>query len=219
MPGIQRFVAGQMNPAPKRSDAPRQSVILFDLGGVLIENTGRDGLMSLLPYTLDTTEIWRRWLESPSVRQFEAGKISSDAFAAAFVEEWGLRVGPAEFIAAFASWPKGFFPGAQALLASLRSRHHVACLSNTNAIHWGRFPEFAELFDTCFASHEMGIVKPEAEAFEHVLASLGVDAASIYFFDDLQPNVEAARALGIKAFQVADFSAVAPILRAEKLYG
>lgn len=194
-----------------------EKVILFDLGGVLVENTGREGLISLLPYTLDTPELWRRWLDSPSVRQFEAGKIPSDAFATAFVAEWGLRVGPAEFIAAFAGWPKGFFPGARELLASLRDKHHLACLSNTNAIHWSRFPEFADVFDTCFASHEMGVVKPEKEAFEHVLGKLNVDASEIYFFDDLLPNVEVARAFGINAFQVYEFNEIAPILRAKGL--
>lgn len=206
-----------MNQPLRPDGAPRESVILFDLGGVLIENAGRDGLMSLLPYTLETTEIWRRWLESPSVRQFEAGKISSDAFAAAFIEEWGLRVGPEEFIAEFAAWPKGFFPGARELLASLREKHHLACLSNTNAIHWSRFPEFADVFDTCFASHEMGVVKPEREAFEHVLDKLNVNASEIYFFDDLLPNVEAARAFGITAFQVYEFKEIAPILRSKGL--
>lgn len=196
----------------------REKVILFDLGGVLIENTGRDGLMSLLPYTLDSPEIWRRWLTSPSVRQFEAGKISSEVFAAAFVAEWGLGIGPEAFIAAFAGWPKGFYPGARELLESLRTSHHLACLSNTNEIHWGRFPEFPTLFDTCFASHEMGKVKPDVEAYAHVLDTLRVEASAVYFFDDQILNVETARALGINAFQVADFSAIAPILRAEKLH-
>ncbi len=197
----------------------RDKVILFDLGGVLIENTGSEGLTALLPYALETPEMWRRWLDSPSVKQFEAGKTSSEAFAAAFVKEWELRVGPDEFIAAFAGWPKGFFPGARELVGVLREKHHLACLSNTNAVHWNRFPEFPQIFDTCFASHEMGIVKPEHAAFAHVLETLGVDAAAIYFFDDLLPNVEAARAFGINAFQVADFEAIAPVLRAEKLLG
>lgn len=197
---------------------PGEKVILFDLGGVLIENTGRDGLTSLLPYTLDSPEIWRRWLTSPSVRQFEAGRISSEAFAAAFVAEWGLSIAPENFIAAFAGWPKGFFPGARELLESLRKNHHLACLSNTNAIHWSRFPEFPRLFDTCFASHEMGVVKPDVEAYAHVLDTLRVDPAAVYFFDDQILNVQAARAFGINAFQVTEFSAIAPILRAEKLH-
>lgn len=196
----------------------RDKVIVFDLGGVLIENTGQDGLMALLPYALDTKEIWRRWLASPSVRRFESGGMSSAEFAEAFVAEWRLDHDPAAFIDAFASWPRGFFPGATDLLRALREHHHLACLSNTNAIHWQRFPEFPVLFDTCFASHQMGIVKPDREVFEHVLNKLQVPASSVYFFDDLLPNVEAARGVGINAYQVAGFAQLEPILRAEQLY-
>ena len=191
---------------------------MFDLGGVLVENTGQDGLMALLPYTLDTTEIWRRWLGSPCVRQFESGRMSAAQFAAAFIEEWQLALAPSVFIEAFASWPKGFFPGARELLIELKDRHHLACLSNTNLLHWQRFPEFPALFHTCFASHLMGIVKPDPEAFAHVLETLRVHSGDVYFFDDLLPNVEAARGAGINAFHVNGFAQIEPILRREGLY-
>lgn len=197
---------------------PERKVILFDLGGVLIENAGRDGLMGLLPYRLETPEIWRRWLDSPAVQQFESGRIAPDAFAAQFIREWELTVGPEAFLAEFASWPRGFFPGARELLAALRDRHHLACLSNTNAIHWGRFPEFRDVFDTCFASHEMGIVKPDHAAYAHVLETLGVEPSDVHFFDDLLPNVEAARAVGINAYQVSGFAQIEPLLREARLH-
>lgn len=197
----------------------RDKVVLFDLGGVLVENTGQDGLMALLPYTLDTTEIWRRWLESPCVRQFESGRMSAAQFASAFIDEWQLALEPSVFIDAFTSWPKGFFPGARELLRELKDRHHLACLSNTNVLHWQRFPEFPVLFHSCFASHQMGIVKPDREVFEHVLQTLKVSGAEVYFFDDLLPNVEAARGAGINAFHVRSFAHVEPILRRERLYG
>lgn len=195
----------------------RDKVIMFDLGGVLIENAGREGLLALLPRPLDHAELWRKWLDSPAVRQFEAGSISTLSFAQAFIEEWRLEIGPAEFIEAFASWPRGFFPGARELLASLKARHRLACLSNTNAVHWSRFPDFSSIFDVCFASHEIGMVKPDREAYQHVLDRLDVQAASVYFFDDLLPNVEAARTVGINAFHVPGFSEIAPILAREGL--
>lgn len=197
----------------------RDKVLVFDLGGVLIENTGRDGLLALLPYTLDTPEMWRRWLASPSVRLFEAGRMSPAAFAEDFIDEWRLNIEPDTFMAAFASWPKGFFPGARELLASLRTQHRLACLSNTNAVHWGRFPDFPAIFDTCFASHEMGVVKPDREAYAHVLDKLEVRASAVYFFDDLPENVAAAQTLGINAFHVTGFADIEPILRAERLHG
>jgi glucose-1-phosphatase len=193
-------------------------VILFDLGGVLVESTGREVLTRLLPSELDRDEIMERWLRSPSVKQFERGRISAEAFARQFIEEWRLELEPAAFIDSFAAWVTGWFNGAQALVQALRARHHVACLSNTNAVHWARLAEVVASFDSCFASHLMGTLKPETEAFEHVLVELHVPADAIHFFDDLGPNVDAARAVGMNAFQVAGFADIEPILRTNGLY-
>ena len=193
-------------------------MILFDLGGVLIENAGRDGLKALLPYELDRSRVLERWLASPAVKRFERGLIPTQTFAAEFIEEWRLEIGPAAFIDAFATWPKGFFDGARTLVQALRMQHHVACLSNTNSVHWARFPDLPGLFDSVFASHLTGLMKPDREAFEHVLRQLDVPANAVYFFDDLLPNIDAARAVGINAFHVRAFSDIEPALRTEGLY-
>lgn len=193
-------------------------VVLFDLGGVLVENSGEQGLSALLPYQLGREEIWSRWLASDAVRRFERGQISPDVFAARFIDEWRLEVGPAVFIESFATWPRGLFDGAAALLRSLRTQHRVACLSNTNSLHWARFPELPDLFDSIFASHLTGFLKPDPEAFEHVLRELDVRAEAVWFFDDLLQNVDAARRAGIRAVQVREFADLEPALRAEGLF-
>jgi putative hydrolase of the HAD superfamily len=192
-------------------------VILFDLGGVLVENAGEQGLSSLLPYQLDRKEIWARWLASDAVRRFECGQIAPEVSAARFIEEWRLEVGPAAFIESFTTWPRGLFDGAAVLVRNLRAQYRVACLSNTNALHWARFPEFAQMFDSSFASHLTGFLKPDPEAFEHVLHELDVRPDAVWFFDDLLQNVEAARRAGMRAVQVRTFAEVEPALRAEGL--
>jgi HAD superfamily hydrolase (TIGR01509 family) len=190
---------------------------MFDLGGVLVESTGAAGLAAMLPAPLDPGELWRKWLGSPSVRAFERGLIPPEAFAAAFIEEWQLALEPAAFLDAFAGWPRGLFAGAEALLRELKGRHRLACLSNTNALHWQRLTALPALLDECFVSHETGFVKPDREAFAHALERLGAAPEDVYFFDDLLPNVNAARRMGIRAFQVGSFAAIEPILRSEGL--
>jgi HAD superfamily hydrolase (TIGR01509 family) len=196
----------------------RGQVILLDLGGVLIENPGRDAVRALLPAELERDQVLDRWIRSPTVSQFERGLLSPEAFAAECIHEWRLPLGPSAFLEAFARWPRGFFPGAKALVRALRDRHRVACLSNTNAVHWARFPELPVLFNACFPSHLTGFLKPERAAFAHVLRELGVKAEAVYFFDDLLPNIVAARAVGINAFLVNAFSDLVATLRAEGLY-
>jgi len=196
----------------------RDRVIMFDLGGVLIENHGRAELTAMLPSPLEPHEIWTRWLASPSVRSFERGRLTPEQFATAFVAEWQIGLEPSAFIKAFTTWPKRLFEGAEALLQNLKQQYHLACLSNTNAIHWERFPELHALFDSAFLSHEMGLVKPDREAFEYALNHLNTHPKDVYYFDDLLLNVSAAREAGMTAFHVETFSEIEPILACENIY-
>lgn len=194
-----------------------RKVMLFDLGGVLVGSGGRIVLKALLPHLSDR-QVLERWHQSRAVNLFERGQISSRAFAEEFIQEWDLQLSESEFIESFATWVTGPLDGAMSLVQSLRTQHFVACLSNTNAIHWVRMGEVRELFDSCFASHLTGLMKPDREAYEHVLHQLQVRADAVYFFDDLLPNVTAARSVGINAFHVHGFADIEPVLRAEGLY-
>ncbi len=195
---------------------PSSPVLLFDLGGVLVESTGRSALKRLLPH-LAEDRIMERWLRSPSVIRFESGRTEPQAFAREFLAEWELGIGDAAFLDDFAAWVTGFYEGATALVESLRPRHRVGCLSNTNVLHWERLAQARSLFDYCFASHVTGFMKPDPKAYTHALEELRVPAGDVYFFDDLAPNVEAAREAGINAYQVSGLPALAARLREEGL--
>ena len=60
-------------------------VVLFDLGGVLIELGGM-GDMAAFASEPDDEEIWRRWLHCPWVRRFERGGCGAETFALRMVE-------------------------------------------------------------------------------------------------------------------------------------
>jgi len=64
-------------------------------------------------------------------------------------------------------------------------------------------------------SHEIGLIKPDREIYEHVVNELGCPAASVCFLDDNQINVDAAREFGIDAHRV-DGSEAARALLAER---
>jgi len=195
----------------------RQKVVLFDLGGVLIGVTGRIALRALLPHLSDH-DVLERWVGSPAVDRFERGQMDATQFADEFIEEWQLQLSRAEFIDSFGNWITGFFDGAQAMVQTLRTEHRVACLSNTNAIHWARLTDAQDLFDVCFASHLTGFMKPEPEAYLHAMRELRVEASDVYFIDDLAVNVAAARDVGINAFRAEGLAEVQAVLRAQGLY-
>jgi len=176
-------------------------VVLFDLGGVLIELGGMRE-MSAFAREGEEDELWRRWLTCPWVRRFETGRCDAQSFAEGMVDSWSMTVGPEVFLTAFTSWPRGFFPGARELIASIDSNRQIACFSNTNEIHADRHTtEFglSELFETRFFSHEMGVLKPDREAFDYVIEALGYSPERILFLDDNQINVDGARVAGLQA--------------------
>lgn len=192
-------------------------MLLFDLGGVLVENSGFQRLSQLLKTSRDPDSIKDRWLTSIAVRRFELGQFSPNEFANAFTSEWDISLSPEDFLAEFATWPRGFYSGAPEILRLLRTEHRVGCLSNSNALHWERFGGFKRDFDFTFSSHLMGCIKPEKQAFHHVLKACAAEPEETYFFDDSLPNVRSAEEIGLKAFHVEGFNEVMRILRHEGL--
>lgn len=175
-------------------------VALFDLGGVFVMFKGFDWLSARLDGTPDVDEVRARWLGSPLVRSFEAGDIGAVDFAEQFVGEWELDLSPTSFITEFRSWVDTIFPGSATLLRHLRESTHVACLSNTNRLHWEVLhPTIGAEFDSRFLSFETGLLKPDPESFIRVLTTLDVEPHEVVFFDDAPENVVAATRLGIRA--------------------
>ncbi|MEO1934884.1 MAG: HAD-IA family hydrolase [Myxococcales bacterium] len=178
-------------------------VVLFDLGGVLIELGGMADMADFADES-DESELWRRWLACPWVRRFERGLCDSQAFAEGMVESWSMDTSADEFLSAFSSWPRGLFPGARELIGSIDLDRglEIACFSNTNALHADHHVDrfgIGELFQTRFFSHEMGVLKPDREAFDFVVRALGRPAETILFLDDNEINVRGARAAGLRA--------------------
>lgn len=179
-------------------------VVLFDLGGVLVRLRGPAFLLELTGMASEE-DFWRRWLSCEWVRSFERGGCSAAEFSAGLVAEWGLGVSAEEFLEAFHNFPEGLYEGAAELVAEVRQRAKVGCLSNSNPPNWELMEQgwgLGAMFDFVFVSHLMGRVKPDREVFDHVVATLGLPAQRIIFLDDNLENVEGARNAGLVARQV-----------------
>ena len=177
-------------------------VLLFDLGGVLIDFAGFRELGRILPAGVDRAEVRSRWISSPMVQRFERAEITPREFASGVIRELRLELSTDQFLAALIDWARGPYPGARSLLEEIPANYQLACLSNSNELHTPLHRRSMEpLFDRYYFSDEIGLVKPEREIFEYVISDLKVTPGRIAFFDDTPINVEGARQAGMNAFQ------------------
>ena len=98
----------------------------------------------------------------------------------------------------------GEIPGAVALLRRLKERGSpVFGLSNYTRETFRdtreRF-DFFRLLDGIVVSGEEGVMKPDPEIYQRLLARFGLESGSTLFIDDNLANIEAARALGFATY-------------------
>lgn len=126
-----------------RSQRNEIRVILFDVGGVLVELSGLAKLLSWLGHRVTPEQARTLWLTSPTVRLFETGKMQPSAFAQQMITELSLRVDSEEFLTELYIRSQRIMPGVlrHKLLSAPRagpersfsSLFHAHC----RAIDWG----------------------------------------------------------------------------------
>jgi epoxide hydrolase-like predicted phosphatase len=107
-------------------------------------------------------------------------------------------------------------------VASLRPAYQTAILSNSadgaRREEQRRFG-FEQLVDLIVYSHEVGVAKPEPRIYRLTEERLRVASHEIVFLDDLEANVDAARACGWRAVRhrsaTSSIEQIQGILRAE----
>ena len=184
--------------------ADRIELVLFDLGGVLIQPGGVASMRALSGIETDEA-LWSRWLSCRWVQRFEAGRCTPEEFAAGVVADWELTLEPAAFLEAFGGWPEAPFEGALELVEAVQAKVPAGFLSNMNSFQWAANYEGIPLTDAFafrFLSFELGLVKPDAAVFEAVVARIPVPRHRVFFLDDNAVNVDAAAATGFAARHV-----------------
>ena len=205
-------------PADDPARPAARPVLIFDLGGVVLDWNPRHLFRAVIP-----DEAEREWFLtevcSPAWNaQMDAGKPSAEAVA----ELSAAHPGHAAWIRAYwERWPEmlgGLIPGAAELLADLAADgRELYAITNFNGEVWPvtqeRFPVLA-CFKDVIVSSLAGVCKPDREIFELALRRFGVAAADCLFIDDVAANVDGARAAGIEAVQFTSMAALRQLLLA-----
>lgn len=192
--------------------------LLFDLGGVLVEIDFDRALAVWASYSALPTDVLRTLFKHDvQYERHERGEITATEYFAHLATTLQLT---ASFEQIEHGW-NAIFAGevlqTRELVESMRRVLPCYAFTNTNASHmatWSKqFPGVVGAFDRVFASHQLGLRKPERAAFDRICALTSTPAASILFFDDLAENVQAAEDAGLQGVLVKSPEDVAAALR------
>jgi putative hydrolase of the HAD superfamily len=195
--------------------------VIFDLGGVIVPldfRRGYEALQGLSPYRAE--EIPARIAATGLVPRLEKGLIEPEEFAARISEALDLGVSFEEFCRIWSAIfpPHTLIP--ESLLESLRGRHRLLLLSNTNAIHFpfirNHYPLLRH-FDDFVLSYQVGAMKPAPEIYREAVARSGCAPRECFFIDDVAENVEAARREGLDAARFVSYEQLRDELRARQI--
>jgi 2-haloacid dehalogenase len=178
--------------------------VVFDLGGVLIDWNPRYLYRKLLP---DDPERIEWFLANVCSDAWNEEQDSGRPFADAVALLCGSHPDHEPLIRAYdARWTemlKGDIPETVAILDELRQAgRRLYALTNWSA---EKFPvalqrfEFLSWFDHIVVSGELGMRKPDARIFRHLLERCGLQAERTFFVDDSARNIQGARAIGLDA--------------------
>lgn len=186
----------------------RVSALLFDLGGVVIDIDLQRMLRHWLPHSrLSLEQMHRRLHPDRAYRQHERGELPDRTYMAHLAKVFELET---DLDNVAQGWNAMLVDQIDATLDLIeRIRRDIPChaFSNTSAIHHGvwssRFPRVTTIFDRLFLSFELGLRKPDREAFHAVSDALGLEPGEILFFDDTAENVVGARRAGLQGVHVS----------------
>lgn len=184
-------------------------LVISDIGGVVCDSSD---VVPLMAAELDMTPDEFRMSMSAEIGLLMTGHIGADEFWERFARRVGRRVEDE-------LWGKLYRPVVNPevarLLAEVRNRVRVVAGTNTIEPHYRILEEAGWLssFDAVYASHLMGLAKPDRRFYLRILDEEMSSPNEAVFFDDLEENVAAAREAGLAAVQFSDAAGLESSLR------
>jgi 2-haloacid dehalogenase len=180
--------------------------IIFDLGGVLIDWNPRYLYRKLF---IDDPDAMEWFLSNVCTQDWNVRQDAGRSFTEAVAELVAHYPAYEDLIKAYhRRWEEmiaGPIEPTVDILSELKEAGYPLCaLSNWSAETFSlvrpRF-QFLDWFDLILVSGEVGLIKPDPRLFALLLHKIDRTPEDCLFIDDHPANVEAARALGMKAIQ------------------
>jgi HAD superfamily hydrolase (TIGR01509 family) len=181
--------------------------MIFDLGNVVIKFDPNILDAEYRKYCKAREGAFVEYLlDSDNINKYMEGKLSSSRFYSKTKRMFRMDIKYGEF---YGIWNAMFtsYPEMEEIIRKLKENYpqiKLILLSNTNEVHYNFVKEeykVLDLFDGHLLSHEFGKQKPHPEIYKEAMRMAGTIPRDTFYTDDREDLIEAARIMGIKAYQ------------------
>lgn len=186
---------------------PTTKALLFDMGGVVLGVNFEQVFKSWASLSnLDEAEIKARFTMDEPYQQHERGTIDAPRYFEHLRGTLQLSGSDDEILAGWNSIFGSEITQSLDAIDSVTNNIPAYGFTNTNRAHqvyWEHHhPRIHQTFKKVFISSEIGLRKPDAEAFHYILNEIAIAPEEMLFFDDSLENIEGADKLGIQTVLV-----------------
>ena len=197
---------------PPKVGTPVQSII-FDLGAVILNIDYQLTKIAFEKLGIDHFDkLFSKATQSSLFDRFEKGGLGEAAFRDELNTTAGTTLTDEQIDGAWNSMLLNLPENRLKLLEQLSKTYPLFLLSNTNSIHIRAFTayidkaygmdRFSKNFKKIYFSNEIGMRKPDAEIFLHVINEQGLTPSATLFIDDSPQHIEGAKKCGINAYHL-----------------
>ncbi|VMA66557.1 hydrolase [Streptococcus pneumoniae] len=193
--------------------------IIFDLGNVLIEWNKEKILSKICKNDLEYNLFNKFVFQSNLWIDLDNGKISLEFLENQLIDEMGHQYQDQihELVWNWFNYVD-LYDEVYELIKQLKKKNfQIYVLSNTSSIFHilldSVLSKVSFVLDGYVISCEVKMMKPQKEIYLSLVNKYQLDIKDCIFLDDLEENVEAARTLGIKAFQIKERKEISNILK------
>ena len=176
--------------------------LLIDIGNVLVDFDDRDLLAAVVQST--SHPLQQATAREPELDDLvEKGLISDAEYVIRLNESKGLAWSIDELTEIWSHVFSLNEAGRELFEEAAQAGVSVYMLSNIAHFHINaikrNWPGFFDGAKGLFLSYQIGVRKPHADIYHHVLEALDAEGSQCFFIDDLPGNIEAARGVGMHA--------------------
>lgn len=193
--------------------------IIFDLGNVLIEWNKEKILSKICKNDLEYNLFNKLVFQSNLWIDLDNGKISLEFLENQLIDEMGHQYQDQihELVWNWFNYVD-LYDEVYELIKQLKKKNfQIYVLSNTSSIFHilldSVLSKVSSVLDGYVISCEVKMMKPQKEIYLSLVNKYQLYIKDCIFLDDLEENVEAARTLGIKAFQIKERKEISNILK------